>query len=147
MAEISERMEQHHKRCDDKFVAAEAAVHDGDWAAAGRLFVALCADLEAHFAAEEGLLFPAFERRTGVVGGPTAVMRMEHVQMRSLMQQMRGCLEAHDASGFGGAAETLLILMQQHNLKEENILYPMCDQALNGDAGLLAELERALHAE
>jgi hypothetical protein len=29
-----------------------------------------------------------------------------------------------------GNAETLLIMMQQHNVKEENVLYPMCDQHL-----------------
>jgi hypothetical protein len=38
----------------------------------------------------------------------------------------------------------LLIMMQQHNLKEENILYPMCDQALAGDADLEAMLRQAL---
>ena len=26
------------------------------------------------------------------------------------------------------------MLMQQHNMKEENILYPMCDQALGPEA-------------
>ena len=26
------------------------------------------------------------------------------------------------------------MLMQQHNMKEENILYPMCDQALGAEA-------------
>ena len=26
------------------------------------------------------------------------------------------------------------MLMQQHNMKEENILYPMCDQALAAEA-------------
>ncbi|TRZ68118.1 MAG: hemerythrin domain-containing protein, partial [Rhodocyclaceae bacterium] len=36
-------------------------------------------------------------------------------------------------------AETLLILMQQHNMKEENILYPMCDQALAAQVEQLSE--------
>ena len=26
---------------------------------------------------------------------------------------------------------SLLIVMQQHNMKEENILYPMCDDSLD----------------
>jgi len=29
--------------------------------------------------------------------------------------------------------------MQQHNMKEENILYPMCDQALGAEAERLGE--------
>lgn len=146
MGAISERMQQHHKHCDEQFAAAEEAVHGGQWAAAERAFSAFVDDLEGHFDAEENLLFTAFERRTGMSGGPTQVMRLEHGQMRGLMDQMRASVEARDASAFAGAAETLLILMQQHNLKEENILYPMCDQSLQGDVGLLGELDQALRA-
>ncbi len=44
-----------------------------------------------------------------------------------------------------GYAETLLIMMQQHNLKEENVLYPMCDQHLSSrSTELLALLESGL---
>jgi len=36
-------------------------------------------------------------------------------------------------------------MMQQHNMKEENILYPMCDQHLAADlAALVGELEKEL---
>jgi DUF438 domain-containing protein len=59
-------------------------------------------------------------------------MRGEHRQMRDLLAQMKLALDERDGEGFGGAAETLLIMMQQHNMKEENILYPMCDNALGG---------------
>ena len=31
------------------------------------------------------------------------------------------------------------MLMQQHNMKEENILYPMCDRALGAEAESLGE--------
>jgi len=37
-------------------------------------------------------------------------------------------------------------MMQQHNLKEENILYPMCDQALAGDAEVASAIARTLDA-
>jgi iron-sulfur cluster repair protein YtfE (RIC family) len=38
--------------------------------------------------------------------------------------------------------------MQQHNMKEENILYPMCDARLAGRAAELgAELSRQLAGE
>lgn len=93
------------------------------------------------------MLFPAFENATGMTQGPTQVMRMEHGQMRELTEQMNQALAAQDADAFAGAAETLLILMQQHNMKEENILYPMCDQALAGQVDTLAaELQQRLDA-
>jgi iron-sulfur cluster repair protein YtfE (RIC family) len=36
-------------------------------------------------------------------------------------------------------------MMQQHNMKEENMLYPMCDQHLSGElADLIPRLESEL---
>ncbi len=123
---------QHHKHCDDLFADAESACGNGDWEAGGKFFALLHDQLEAHFSSEEELLFPAFEAATGMTSGPTEVMRGEHRQMRDLLGQMSSGLADRDGDTFSGAAETLLILMQQHNMKEENILYPMCDNALGG---------------
>ncbi|WP_296816667.1 hemerythrin domain-containing protein [Thiobacillus sp.] len=86
-----------------------------------------------HLAMEETVLFPAFETRTGNSMGPTHVMRMEHEQMRGLMQDMAGAVAAGDRNAYLGLSETLNMLMQQHNLKEENMLYPMSDQVLSGN--------------
>ena len=127
---------QHHKHCDEIFADAEEACGGGDWAAGAEAFEVFRGQLETHFASEEELLFPAFEAATGMTSGPTEVMRGEHRQMRDLLAQMQAAVEARDNDAFGGAAETLLILMQQHNMKEENILYPMCDNALgSSDVG------------
>jgi len=128
----------HHRHCDDLFVAAENAVQRGDWAAAGPACAHFSEQMQAHFIAEEDLLFPAFESASGNASGPTRVMRMEHEQMRLLLVQLEAACGAHDADAYAGAAETLLILMQQHNMKEENILYPMCDQALGPEAERIA---------
>ena len=124
----------HHRYCDNLFVAAEDCVQRGDWAAAVSAFEHFHDQMKAHFEAEEGVLFPAFESATGMSAGPTQMMRYEHEQMRALFAQLAAACAAHDGEGYAGAAETLLMLMQQHNMKEENILYPMCDQALGAEA-------------
>ncbi|MBV2236069.1 MAG: hemerythrin domain-containing protein [Sterolibacterium sp.] len=147
MLDIREVLPPHHKHCDELFSAAEAAAQQGDWAACVAAQTRFAAELLAHLDAEEALLFPAFEEATGMTQGPTRVMRMEHEQMRGLTEQMNQAATAQDAETFAGAAETLLILMQQHNMKEENILYPMCDQALAGQVETLAaELQQRLAA-
>ena len=125
---------EHHQHCDDLFVAAEQAMQGGDWSTAASACERFSRQMKAHFAAEEEMLFPAFEAATGNSSGPTRVMRMEHDQMRPLLEQLEQACTARDDDAFSGAAETLLILMQQHNMKEENILYPMCDQALGPEA-------------
>ena len=124
----------HHRHCDDLFVAAEDAVQRRDWGVAEKSFALFHAQMRAHFKAEEEMLFPAFEAATGMSAGPTQMMRYEHEQMRSLLAQLVEACAAHDDEGYAGAAETLLMLMQQHNMKEENILYPMCEQALGAEA-------------
>jgi len=139
---IAELMQDHHRHCDAAFVEAEEAVRRGRWANGRSLIEALGSDLESHFAAEEQILFPAFEAATGMREGPTQVMRYEHGQMRDLLTQMAAAVAAEDGEEFAGAAETLLVLMQQHNAKEEHILYPMCDSALDAESVRLAQILR-----
>ena len=62
--------------------------------------------------------------------GPTRVMRLEHQQMRETLTGMASTLASGDLENYLGEAETLLILMQQHNIKEEQVLYPMSDRFL-----------------
>jgi len=57
-------------------------------------------------------------------------MLMEHAQMNDLFEQMATALEEKDAQSYGGMSETLLIVLQQHNHKEEQILYPIADHIL-----------------
>jgi hemerythrin-like domain-containing protein len=134
----------HHRHCDNLFVAAEESAQRSDWAAAAPALTRFNDQMQAHFEAEEGLLFPAFEAATGMRAGPTQMMRHEHEQMRALLSQLAAACEARDGEAYAGAAETLLMLMQQHNMKEENILYPMCDQALGADAERIAREMSAL---
>ena len=140
MTSITDAFAAHHKHCDEAYAQAEALVAKKKWEDADKAFTAFARSMDGHLLTEEQHLFPAFEERTGMVGGPTAVMRMEHQQMRGLLDEMRRALDAKDVATFGSAGETLLVLMQQHNMKEENILYPMCDRALGGDGALLDRL-------
>ena len=142
MAGIGKFMINHHKECDDIFARAEEAVGAGDWARAQSEFEAFAHQMDRHFDMEENLLFPQFDQRTGHVGGPTMVMRMEHNQMRVVIHEMRAALEARDAQQYLGQSETFLVLMQQHNYKEEAVLYNMIDQVFGGEVEkLVAQLE------
>ncbi|HMA11010.1 MAG TPA: hemerythrin domain-containing protein [Steroidobacteraceae bacterium] len=131
-----------HRACDDLFASAEAAVAQKDWDSARSLFARFQAAMAHHLAMEEEVLFPAFEARTGMSSGPTAVMRMEHQQMRGLLHDMARAVVDANPNGYLGLSETLNMLMQQHNLKEENMLYPMSDQVLGGEReGLIRSME------
>ncbi len=139
---ISDCMNKDHKHCDDAFARAEDRAAAKDWTGLERDGGTFLREIEHHIGLEEDLLFPAFEEKTGMTSGPTETMRAEHEQMRGMFVQMRAAIEAKDAEQYLGTAETLLILLQQHNMKEESMMYPMLDDALGEDArSLLAQLE------
>jgi iron-sulfur cluster repair protein YtfE (RIC family) len=144
MGLISDYMNRDHKHCDEAFARAEDRAAASDAPGLARDGGVFLGEMERHIGLEENLLFPAFEERTGMTSGPTETMRMEHEQMRGMFAQMRAAIEEKDAALYLGVSETLLILLQQHNMKEESMMYPMLDQALGDDArGLLGQLEAA----
>ncbi|MBF1165766.1 hemerythrin domain-containing protein [Dechloromonas agitata] len=148
MTTIRTFMTDDHRRCDDFFAEAEQAIGQKNIAAAQAAFGHFRTAVLAHFDCEEKTLFPTFEAKTGMTMGPTQVMRMEHQQMRDLLDQAQAAIMAGDAEEYMGQAETLLIMMQQHNMKEENILYPMCDQHLEAELpAVLERLETEIGAE
>lgn len=142
METIREYLGADHKRCDDLFAQAETSASQRQWDDAIKYFQDFHAGLERHLQMEESILFPAFESITGNTAGPTSMMRIEHQQMRLLTERMSYAVQQRDEDDFLGHAETLNILMQQHNLKEENILYPMIDKVLQqGRAEVLEAMD------
>jgi len=127
---ISQFMIQEHRDCDTEFAAAEQAVADADWAEAETRFLTFSNDTLKHFKREEEELFPAFETQTGSTEGPTQVMRYEHEQVRSLIGKLAETIEAQDKDAYLSLCESMMILLQQHNMKEEQMLYAMCDRVL-----------------
>ena len=142
MPSIAQYLTEDHARCDGLFAEAENAVASGDWSAATKQFGAFQAATLRHFLLEEDILFPMFEAATGAASGPTVVMRSEHAQCKVTMDNMAEAVTTQDANSYLGNSETLLMLIRQHNLKEEQILYPMITRALGTSAdGLIARME------
>ena len=144
MTTISEFLVPDHKNCDKLFADAESAVSLGEWDKAAMIFNDFRAALLHHFDMEEVVMFPAFEESTGMKHGPTEVMRAEHRQMIVLLNLMPDALLHKKMNAYLGDADTLLILMQQHNIKEEQMLYQMADQVLSKESEALVERMRAV---
>jgi len=116
-----------HRGIDALWADLEAAVDSGSESNAALVerARAYVAHMNRHLAMEEEVLFPAFEHATGIVMGPTRVMRMEHDQMRVVLGQIIDHAERGDFDGMLDHGDTLHMLIQQHNAKEEGMLYPM----------------------
>ncbi len=142
---ILEVMANDHKGCDEDFVQAEKEVMNKNFDEARRLWDLFCVRTRRHFRQEEDVLFPAFEDRTGMSMGPTQVMRMEHQQILSLVTRMSDALNGQNDELFLDLSETMMILLQQHNAKEEQMLYRMCDQVLHDQSDAVIQAMQELH--
>ncbi len=130
---VTELLEADHKRLDAIVPLVEQRVNEGTFSEARARFAEFVCGLERHIDLEEQVLFPAFERATGMSGGgPTFVMRGDHVEIRRLMREVEAALESADA-GVLDSLHDLVETLSIHNLKEERMLYPMADRAAGDD--------------
>ena len=133
-ASVTTVLTQDHDRLDGLLAAMQQATAAGRLSDATSLFAKFRAGLERHIRIEEDLVFPAFERlaRMPADAGPTAVMRVEHRAIERLLAEVADKL----AQGQEATAEVaeLQRVLGAHNVKEESVLYPMCD-SLAGPAG------------
>ena len=67
------------------------------------------------------------------------MMRSEHMRMKATLNELKTHLEAQDRDKFLGLSESFMIFVQQHNMKEEQMLYAMMDRVLGEDSDSLIE--------
>ena len=87
--------------------------------------------LKRHIVWEEDVLFPIFEKKSGMQGsGPTFVMREEHRKIGALLDRIHE--KVHKADPDSDKDETVLLeILAAHNQKEEHVLYPALDRMLS----------------
>jgi regulator of cell morphogenesis and NO signaling len=131
---ILEALAWDHDRLDSLERAAFRARESGDLQSAFDLYSEFAAGLRRHIGFEEDLLFPAFEARAGLppTAGPTAVMRREHREIRELLDRIDGSI-ADAASSPEALRARFHAVMEEHNEKEEGVLYPSVDELLGPD--------------
>ena len=128
---VNEALSWDHDRLDGLEARAFKAREDGDLAQAAALFSVFAFGLRRHIRFEEELLFPEFEAKAGFspTMGPTEVMRVEHREILEILERLE------KAIGDGGSRveplrQGLHAVLGDHNLKEENVVYPGTDRAL-----------------
>lgn len=139
---VNEALSWDHDRLDALEAAAFEKQASGDLQLARELYVEFASGLKRHIGFEEQLLFPAFEEKTGMppTAGPTAVMRAEHREIEALLGQIEAGI-ADAAAPVESLRRSFHAVLGDHNLKEEQILYPTTDNLL-GEEGADRLVER-----
>jgi len=129
---ISTMFDEDHDRLDELFKSFHMLKRT-DLVKAHKAFVDFKAGLRRHMVWEEDVLFPLWEKKTGMnKGGPTFVMRQEH---REIME----CLEAIDRKVQAQNPESdqeeqaFMDMLERHNMSEEEVLYAAIDRATSVD--------------
>jgi len=134
---ITDFFQTDHRRLDAIVERFRDAVDRSEWEDASRDFAEFCLGLRRHIQAEEEILFPLFEQKTGMVdAGPTFVMKMEHKDIKEFLDKITEVTEGKDAGAALESLNHLINILTDHNMKEEHILYPESD-------GFITEGERA----
>ncbi len=128
---LASALEQEHRDIDAGIEAYTAAREQGgdDVAALTRAMEAL----RRHIYLEEEFIFPTLKK--GGLMAPLFVMVREHGELWTTMDRIEAAL-ADGASGDDIAKECtgLLAQLDSHNSKEEPVIYPAVDGALDDDA-------------
>lgn len=131
---VSDALGWDHDRLAHLEVSAFVARAAGDSETARRWYEAFASGLRRHIAVEEQLLFPLFEKRSGLPGnaGPTEVMRVEHREIERLLGEILRTI-GDPAKLPDQARAAFHDILEEHHLKEEGMLYPALDEVLGRD--------------
>ena len=142
---INEALSWDHDRLDALEAEAFRKRAEGDLQSAREIYAAFAAGLRRHIGFEEEILFPAFEESSGMppTAGPTAVMRAEHREIEDLIARIEAGI-ADSGAPVEDLRRSLHHVLEEHNIKEEGILYPATDQLLGPDQAndLVARIQR-----
>ena len=131
MNKVFDFMAQDHDRLDGIFKEFRE-VKNNDLKKAKSFFHDFKIGLQKHIVWEEEILFPIFENKTGMFEtGPTAVMRMEHRQIKEFLEKIHDQILKGETSKIDELEKGLIEVLTAHNQKEESILYPWIDDSLS----------------
>ena len=126
-----------HKDLKELFLEHQEALLDGDLIQAGHRLEEFERTLLDHMRKEEDLLLPVYERAGAIPGGPPVLFTGEHKRMRELLAGFKQALSSLEQNPGGRKRGILALLdrqatfknlMEHHDLREANILFPALDR-------------------
>lgn len=129
---ISSMFDEDHERLDALFKSFQTLKRT-DFPKAKNAFLEFKAGLQRHVAWEEEVMFPLWEKKSGMTGGgPTIVMRNEHREIGDCLESLARKIQAQNPET-DREEEILLDLLDRHNMSEEEVLYPEMDHLISAE--------------
>ena len=129
---ITALYEQDHDRLDELFKTFQQ-LKRSDYPKAKDAFKEFKLGLQRHIVWEEDILFPLWEKETGIKeGGATSAMRTEHRQIGQHLDAIHQKVIDQNPDS-AQEEQALLALLGSHNMKEERVLYPGIDRVTSAE--------------
>ncbi|HEX7766481.1 MAG TPA: hemerythrin domain-containing protein [Nitrospira sp.] len=127
---ISAVFDEDHDRLDALFKSFQTLKRT-DFPKAKSAFLEFKTGLQRHVAWEEDVMFPLWEKKSGMTGGgPTIVMRREHQEIQDCLESIYRKVQAQNLET-DREEEVLLDLVDRHYMSEEEVLYPEMDHLIS----------------
>lgn len=128
MSGVAEDLVVEHHSIDDRLAEFVAGLDEGSVRAES--FRASARELRHHIYVEEAHLFPPL-RAVGMIP-PVLVMLREHGELWDVLEAVDRLLadDQPDIPSLRRECDRLTGLLEEHNMKEEQILYPAADETL-----------------
>lgn len=120
-----------HAKLDQLWAEFMAETHSAQNAA--RLFQQFSDHIVKHMDLEDNVLFPLFDKHTGLEGGigPTALVRRDHANILKLMETVKKTAATKDINKIQYASNHLQRALNAHRERENQMQYPVLDNVVN----------------
>jgi iron-sulfur cluster repair protein YtfE (RIC family) len=142
---ITECLKADHDRLDRLLEETVAVLERGDLRGLRLRFPEFARHLRDHMRFEEDFMFPVVERTLCHAEGPICVMRRDHREIEDRLAAMAAALYLGDTTAFRDEHLALVMSLENHNGREERVLYPAIDHILDDAARARLVEEIRLH--
>lgn len=117
-----------HSHCDELLLQAELNMEKHRWELGLVMFRKFKQTLVRHLTVEETALFPALAEVMSASVPSINAMRVEHQKIMQVLRELDSAVGERDMDQFVGRAKALNLILQQHNCREEHMLYSISGQ-------------------
>jgi DUF438 domain-containing protein len=133
MLGVAGRLAEHHRHCDELFIAAAEAASAADWALLTARVALLREALLEHFRHEEERIFPIYEETSGEEGA-TEALCAQHDDMRAALWVLATYSAGADPQRYCAEFADLRATFDVHAADEEQRMYPVFERVLGAGA-------------
>ena len=123
-------MARHRQVTRERLDRVLAALENRAWEKAAEAFGEFRHTIEDHMEAEEREMFPALDAELGA-GSGTKALRNEHSRFRQMCAYIAACIDLRDVQAAAFGLERFGEQFEAHDMREEWILFPMCERLLS----------------